>query len=179
MKDEAIRATRNWVETIIIGLNLCPFAKADWVRSRVRISVSEATELEKIAEQILTELSILNADNQIETTLLVLPTWQVGFDVFNQTQDFLDALIDEFGWRGVFQLVGFHPDYQFAETDRQDVENYTNRAPYVTLHILREQSVEKVVKRHPNTELIPNQNIRKLNEIGHQEMRRRLEACYE
>lgn len=166
--DEIIAVTRNWLEKAVIGLNLCPFARAVYAGDRIRYAVSDATTVEALLEVLAAELEVLaEADeNKIETTLLIHPQVLGDFLDYNDFLEVADALIEDLDLDGVLQVAGFHPQYQFAETEADDITNYTNRSPYPTLHLLRESSVERAVAAHPDTEQIYRDNIKTLRRLG-------------
>lgn len=170
--------TRKWLESIVIDLNLCPFAKAEYLKNRVRYSVSASASQELLLQELVVELAILNKQSAIETTLLITPHNLLDFETYNQFLDFTDAVLKQMNLQGVFQIASFHPDYQFANTQQSDVENYTNRSPYPILHILREASLESAIEAHPNTAAIPDNNIQTLRELGLPHMQRLLSNCY-
>lgn len=163
-----IAQTRTWLEHAVIGLNLCPFAKAVQAKGQVRYVVSEATEPEALLAQLLEELQRLVETDpaEVDTTLLIHPQVLVDFYDFN---DFLglaeDALADA-GHEGVLQLASFHPEFQFAGTEADDVTNATNRAPYPTLHLLREASIDRAVAAFPDAEAIYEANIETMERLG-------------
>lgn len=161
-----ISAVQHWVETLVVGLNLCPFAQRELLANRVRFSVSEATEELQLLADLEAELTLLVADAAIETSLLIHPQVLTDFYDYNQFLDTVDHLLLEMGLEGVFQVASFHPDYQFAGTAADDVENYTNRAPYPVLHLLRERSVEQAIAHYPDAELVPDKNIELLRNLG-------------
>jgi uncharacterized protein len=160
-------ATQQWLERAVIGLNLCPFAKAVHTRGKVRSVLSAALDehgvmLELIAE--LKHLAQVSAD-EVDTTLIVIAQLFTNFEDFN---DFLGEAEDELwvqGFEGVLQLASFHPRYQFADTQPSDAQNNTNRAPYPTLHILREASVDVAVAAM-DTESIYQANILTMQRLG-------------
>ena len=167
--EQIVADTRRWLERAVIGLNLCPFAKAVHVKQQVRYVVSEATDEEALLADLLHELRLLadsDAD-QIETTLLIHPQVLGDFLDYNEFLDVADAAVPELGLDGVLQVASFHPDYQFADTHRNDIENYTNRSPYPTLHLLREDSVERAVEAFPEASDIFEKNIATLRALGH------------
>lgn len=166
--DDVIAATRNWLEKAVIGLNLCPFARAVYAGDRIRYVVSGATTPETLLEALMEELQVLaDADeNQIETTLLIHPQVLKDFLDYNDFLELADALVEELGLDGVLQVASFHPQYQFADTGPDDIGNFTNRSPYPTLHLLRESSVERAVAAHPDTEQIYRDNIKTLRQLG-------------
>ena len=166
MTDKQIKSVQQWLEKIVIGLNLCPFAKRELVKNRIRFKVSEAKSEEKLLEDLNTELELIFSNASVETTLLIIPNILQDFNDYNQFLDLADALIQQKDFEGEFQIASFHPDYQFADTEFDDVENYTNRSPYPILHILREASLEKAIDTYPDVENIPEKNIALLKSMG-------------
>jgi hypothetical protein len=164
-QNEIIEDVRRWLESFIIELNLCPFAKRELVKDRIRFSVSFTESSEQLLVSLLEELQILESDSEVETTLLVHPNVLQDFDDFNQFLDLADALILQEGYSGIFQIASFHPQYKFAETVIE-AENYSNRSPYPLLHVLREASVAKEVASYPDITTIPLQNVRLLRRLG-------------
>ncbi len=165
---DIIAATQAWVEKAVIGLNLCPFAKAVHVKRQIRYVVSAATTPEALLEDLLNELRALqDADpEQIDTSLLIHPQVLTDFLDYNDFLDIADAAAAEPEFDDAFQIASFHPDYQFADTAPDDIENYTNRSPYPTLHILREASIDRAVEAFPEAEQIYEKNMTTLNELG-------------
>ena len=166
--DEIIAATRNWLEKAVIGLNLCPFARAVYAGDRIRYVVSDATTPEALLEALAAELEVLaeTDENRTETTLLIHPQVLGDFLDYNDFLELADALVEDMELDGVLQVASFHPQYQFAETEADDIENCSNRSPYPTLHLLRESSVERAVAAYPDTEQIYRDNIRTLRQLG-------------
>lgn len=167
--DAVIAATVNWMEKAVIGLNLCPFAKAVHVKKQVRYVVSDATTPEALLEILMDELQTLSdADSeQIDTTLIIHPDVLQDFEDYNEFLDVADAALDDMGLVGELQVASFHPQYQFADTHPNDIDNYTNRSPYPTLHLLREDSVERAVEAFPEAADIFEKNIDTLRKLGH------------
>ncbi len=165
---DIIAATQAWVEKAVIGLNLCPFAKAVHVKRQIRYVVSAATTPEALLEDLLNELRALqDADpEQIDTTLLIHPQVLTDFLDYNDFLDIADAAAAEPEFDDAFQIASFHPDYQFADTAPDDIENHTNRSPYPTLHLLREASIDRAVEAFPEAEQIYEKNMATLNELG-------------
>ncbi len=165
---DIVAATQAWVEKAVIGLNLCPFAKAVHVKRQIRYVVSAATTPEALLEDLLNELRALqDADpEQIDTSLLIHPQVLTDFLDYNDFLDIADAAAAEPEFDDAFQIASFHPDYQFADTAPDDIENYTNRSPYPTLHILREASIDRAVEAFPEAEQIYEKNMTTLNELG-------------
>ena len=166
--DTLIQHTRIWLEKAVIGLNLCPFAKTPYVKNRVRISISHAKHLDGFLEDLDRELQLLGntpADT-LETTLLIHPDLFPDFFVFNDMLDIAEQAIVDNELEGVIQIAPFHPDFQFDGTDADDISNYTNRSPYPTLHLIREDSIAKASAAFPNAAAIFERNIALLEEMG-------------
>lgn len=165
---DPIAETRLWLEQIVIGLNLCPFAKAVYVKDQVRFVLSDATTPEALVEELAEELVLLRDTpaEQIDTTLIVHPDVLTDFLDYNDFLDNADAAIEALDLQGILQVASFHPQYQFAGAAPDDVSNYTNRAPYPTLHLLREDSVERAVAAFPDPDVIVERNIETLDKLG-------------
>jgi hypothetical protein len=166
-----VLATRRWLETIVIGLDLCPFAGRELDSQRVRFAASDASDELHLLQVLESELQLLFGDDSIGTTLLILPQVLTDFDDFNQFLNLADGLLVQMNLEGVFQIASFHPDYQFAGTAPDDAENYTNRSPYPTLHILREASLTQAIASYPDVEQIPARNIEKMNALGLEQLK--------
>jgi hypothetical protein len=165
-----IAATQQWVDRAVIGLNLCPFAKAVQVKGRIRYVVSDARTDDELLEALVAELERLAeaSPDTLETTLLIHPHVLQDFVDYNDFLDAADGAVEQLELDGEIQVASFHPDYQFDGTAPDDMENYSNRSPYPTLHLLRESSVEKAVADYPDTEEIPQRNIETLEQLGQQ-----------
>jgi uncharacterized protein len=163
-----LAATRRWLDRAVIGLNLCPFAKGVLVRDQVRWVVSTAHDPEALAQELAAELRALaDADPELlDTTLLVHPQVLQDFDDYNDFLDIADALLVELDLDGILQVASFHPDYRFADSEPDDVDNCSNRAPYPTLHLLREASIERAVEAFPDAAQIYERNIDTLRRLG-------------
>ena len=169
MTDEQVLAqTRHWLEKAVIGLNLCPFAKSVYVKNQVRLVVSHARHADDLLEELDRELDLLIATPaaEIDTTLLIHPTLFEDFLDFNDFLEIAEGVVDEHELEGVVQLASFHPQFQFDGTEPDDIGNYTNRAPFAMLHLLREVSVERAVEAFPDAESIFEQNIATLEKLG-------------
>lgn len=164
-----IAATQLWLERAVIGLNLCPFAKAVHVKQQIRYIVSAATTPEDLLEDLLAELRLLQDTDaqQIDTTLIIHPHVFGDFLDFNDFFDTVDIAVSEPEFNDEFQVATLHPQYQFAGTRPDDIENYTNRSPYPTLHLLREASVDRAVEAFPDADQIPERNIATMEKLGH------------
>ncbi|MGQ4002933.1 DUF1415 domain-containing protein [Francisellaceae bacterium CB300] len=177
--ENIIQATQKWVETIVIGMNLCPFAKREVVKNRVRYTVAESTAQEQLLMDLKIELELLNNDSSIETTLLIHPSILQDFYDYNDFLELADSLLIDMELEGIYQIASFHPNYQFGGTNFDDAENYTNRSPYQMLHLIREASLEKAVANYPDPEDIPERNINLMNELGADKMKVLLEECFQ
>jgi hypothetical protein len=171
LTDEQVLAdTRRWIEKAVIGLNLCPFARAVYVKNQVRIVVSRARHLDAFLDELDAELELLKTTpaEQIDTTLLVHPTLFPDFLQFNDFLGVAEDVVTEHELDGVIQVASFHPAYQFEGTEPDDISNATNRAPYPTLHLLREDSIERAVASDAgDAEAIVERNIATLQALGH------------
>jgi len=172
--DEIIAATRRWLERSVIGLNLCPFAERVYRDDRVRLCVSEQRSASALLEDLRSELTRLNAADPdcCETTLLIHPWVLADFIEYNDFLEVCEATIVESGLEGELQVASFHPQYQFAGTQPDDIDNYTNRSPYPMLHLLRESSIERAIAALPDADEIYRRNIRTLRNLGHAGWRR-------
>lgn len=165
---DPISTTREWVDKAVIGLNLCPFAKAVQAKGQVRYVLSEATDMAALAAELVKELQHLAATDpeQTDTTLIIHPQVLNDFLDFNDFLELADELLEQLGLEGTLQVASFHPRYQFAGTDPQDITNYTNRSPYPTLHLLREESIDRAVEAFPDAEEIYERNMQTLQQLG-------------
>ena len=167
-EDLILQQTRHWLEKAVIGLNLCPFAKAVYVKNQVRLVVSKARHADDLLEELDRELDLLVATpaSEIDTTLLIHPTLFEDFLDFNDFLEVAENVIDEHELDGVVQLASFHPKFQFEGTEPDDISNYTNRAPFAMLHLLREESVDRAVEAFPQADAIFEANIATLEKLG-------------
>ena len=163
-----IDATRHWLENVVIGLNLCPFAGLPWRQGRVRLRVSAASSQQQLAEDLAEELLALQAADpaECETSLLIHPHILDDFLDYNDFLDLADRLLESLELDGILQIASFHPDYQFADSTADDPANCTNRSPYPMLHLLREASIEQATASLPDPERIYERNIRTLRQLG-------------
>ncbi|WP_417520907.1 DUF1415 domain-containing protein [Marinobacter sp.] len=172
-----IPATQKWVEDVVIGYNLCPFAKRELVKDRVRFVVTEAKNEDELLQALQTELLRLEDEPEIETTLLIHPQVLQDFPDYNEFLSAADGLLTYLDMEGIYQIASFHPDYQFADTAPDAAENYTNRSPFPMLHLLREASLEAAIDNHPDVDGIPSRNIELMNKLGAEKMRTILASC--
>ncbi|MDN7675696.1 DUF1415 domain-containing protein [Burkholderia oklahomensis] len=166
---EILAATRHWLTRAVIGLNLCPFAKSVHVKRQIRYAISRATSLEAALTDLERELRRLEAadPDEIDTTLLIFPNTFGDFLDYNDALWFADRLLQQLRLEGTLQIASFHPHYQFDGTGPDDIENYTNRAPYPILHLLREASIERAVDAFPDAADIYERNQAMLRRLGH------------
>jgi hypothetical protein len=168
--DELIIAhTRAWIEKAVIGLNLCPFAKAVYVKEQIRYVVSPAQDTDQLLADLERELRFLHASDpaRIDTTLLIHPQVLQDFLDYNDFLGVADAVLEALSLDGDIQIASFHPDYRFAGTAPDDIENFTNRSPYPILHLLREESIDRAVAAFPEAETIYEKNMEMLRRLGH------------
>nr|WP_315466881.1 DUF1415 domain-containing protein [uncultured Undibacterium sp.] len=171
IKDDAvIIQTKLWLEKAVIGLNLCPFAKGVHIKDQIRYFVSHATTPEELIKDLMAELEVLAEANpdKIDTTLLIHPYVMQDFLDYNDFLEVADATLEELDLDGILQVASFHPQYQFEDAEPEDIDNYTNRSPFPTLHLLREDSIEKAVEAFPEAEQIYEKNIQTLRALGHE-----------
>lgn len=168
--DPIVAATQTWIEKAVIGLNLCPFTKAVYVKQQIRYVVSAAQEVEALVAELEAELLTLQAADpeKIDTTLVIIPDTLSDFLDYNDFLTVADNLLEELELDGEIQIASFHPDYQFSGTAANDIENYTNRSPYPILHLLREASIERAVDAFPEAEMIFEKNMETLRKLGHE-----------
>lgn len=164
-----IAATQQWLERAVIGLNLCPFAKAVHVKGQIHYVVSDSADSQTVLDLLEAELRALqDADpEQRDTTLLIAPALHPDFLDFNDFLAAADALLRRMKLVGTLQIASFHPLFQFAGTEPDDITNYTNRAPYPILHVLREDSLDRAVQAFPEAEAIFEKNMQTLEDLGH------------
>jgi hypothetical protein len=168
--DFVLAHTRAWVERAVIGLNLCPFAKAVQVKGQVRYVYSDATDEQTLLDTLCGELHYLAECDpaRTDTTLIVHPGVLNDFEDFNDFLDAADAAVEQLGYAGVLQVATFHPAYQFADTEPDDVTNATNRSPYPTLQLLREASVDRATDTFPEADAIYEVNMQTMEALGPQ-----------
>lgn len=166
--------TQVWLERVVVGLNLCPFAKAVQVKGQIRYVVSRASEPRALREELGRELLALSAAKPelTDTTLLIHPFVLRDFLDYNDFLDEADALLEELGLLGELQIASFHPDYRFVDSSADDIANYTNRSPYPMLHLLREASIERALEGFAEPSRIFESNIERLKALGHAGLRR-------
>ena len=167
---QAVTETRAWITRAVVGLNLCPFARVVQAKNQIRCVATDAVDAETLLARLCDEMHFLAETDpvQTDTTLLVHPHAMTDFLDFNDFLEIADAALEELGYAGVLQVAPFHPQFQFADSALEDIGNATNRSPYPTLHLLREDSVERAVAAFPEADAIFNANIRTLEQLGPQ-----------
>ena len=168
--EEAISATKLWLERAVIGLNLCPFAKGVHVKGQIRYFVSAAQTPDELLKDVMSELEVLAeaSREKIDTILLIHPHVLTDFLDYNDFLEVVDAALEEVDLAGELQVASMHPQYQFADTELDDITNYTNRSPYPTLHLIREASIDEAVAAFPEAEMIFERNIETMRKLGHE-----------
>jgi uncharacterized protein len=161
-----ISQSKRWLEKVVIGLNFCPFAKKEFERQSIRYVVDSSASQKEALNTLIDELSLLDNKAEIETTLLIYDHAYQHFDDYLDWLAVASSLVEKSAYRGIYQVASFHPNYCFEGEERDDPANFTNRSPYPMLHILRESSLEKVLRLYPQPESIPQRNIDKARELG-------------
>ncbi|WP_022942486.1 DUF1415 domain-containing protein [Psychromonas hadalis] len=174
---DIITHTQNWVSNVIVKYNICPFARREVERGSIRYVVVESTSKKCVLQALIEECRFLDGDEQIETTLFIMPTGFEGFYDFLDLVELANDRLEIEDYEGVYQLANFHPDYCFADELQSSPSNYTNRSPYPTLHIIRETSMEKAIKNHPDVDAIPERNIAFANKKGNDFFANLLATC--
>lgn len=167
--DELVIATsRKWLEQAVIGLNLCPFAKKPYYKQQLRFCVCHANHLDHFLDQLEQEIQLLlhTPAEELETTLFIEPVLFQSFDEFLNIVELSEQILVENQAIGIIQIAPFHPKFQFADTDADDISNYTNRSPYPTLHLIRESSIDQAVAAFPDAAQIYQRNIALLQQMG-------------
>lgn len=173
--EQFIQQTRNWVEQIVIGLNLCPFAEPVFKNNQIDYVVINGHQLEKHLESLATCFSKLDESTAIETSLVIFPDGYRSFDDYLELLYLANELLTELDYGGIYQLASFHPQYMFEGSSEDDAANFSNRSPYPMLHLIREHSLEKAIASYPNVDQVPENNIKILRKIGYKEMQQRIE----
>ena len=177
--NQIVSITRAWVNSVVVELNLCPFAKREVEKDRVRFAVTAADSEESLLAELEAELDLLDKDDSVETALLIHPGVLQDFTDYNQFLQLAEELLRLKGFEGIYQVASFHPSYQFSQTARDDAENYSNRSPFPMLHIIDEESLEAALDSYPDSEQIPQNNIRLLQSLGQVRMETMLQFCFD
>jgi uncharacterized protein len=176
--EETVLSVQQWIQTFVIEMNLCPFAKYEMLNNRVRFATTRAITEEQLLMSLQDELKLLSSDPSVETTLLIHPNVLQDFYVYNQFLSDADKLLLEMGLEGAYQIASFHPDYQFGGTNPDDAENYTNRSPYPLLHLIREASLERAIALYPDVDQVPVRNVALMNSLGHNKLQALFESLF-
>lgn len=177
-KLDPIKVTQNWVRQVVVGLNFCPFAKREVERHSIRYQHCLSTDTKSALQNVMDEVFLLDKDPSIETTLIIVTEFLHDFNDYLDFVDLATSLLSQSGYEGIYQLATFHPDYCFADEDHEDASNYTNRSPYPSIHLLREASLERVLKTHSSAETIPIRNINYATEMGNEALQLLLKSCF-
>ncbi|OUS26365.1 hypothetical protein A9Q98_10995 [Thalassotalea sp. 42_200_T64] len=165
-EQQIINQCKQWLEKIIIGLNFCPFAKKEFVQNTIAYSVFTNVDMETALQGVIEECQCLDENPEMETSLLIYPDNFQYFEDYLDLVHFAEQLLIREGYEGVYQIASFHPDYYFAGVDEDDDSNYTNRSPFPILHLIKEESLAKAVKAHPDAAGIPDKNIEVCQQKG-------------
>ncbi len=179
MQEELIIAqTKKWINDVVVGCNFCPFAAREVKRGSIYYEVLETSLPEIVLEACFSMMQKMDAEESIETALLILPEGFNDFEHYLDLVETAEAFIEENDYEGIYQIASFHPGYVFAGSGEKDASNYTNRSPYPMLHFLREDSLSKVIDSHPDIDGVPARNIAFANEKGLTYMQQLLAACF-
>ena len=163
---DPIQATRNWIEAVVIGQNFCPFAAKAFLDERILYRSSDSSRLDSQLQLLAETFALMESNVEVETALLLYLKGLEDFEDYLELLDLAEALLEDKGLRGTFQLASFHPEYRFAGEDPTDPSNFTNRSPWPMVHILREESLENALDHYPEPEKIPLRNIAHARHLG-------------
>ena len=175
---QTIASARRWVETVVVGLKLCPFANRALEDGQVRFAVTDAENEAELLVALRSELNLMTSDAAVETTLLIHPQTLLDFYDFNDFLQIADDLLTDLALQGIVQIASFHPDYQFGGTAPDDVQNYTNRSPNPMLHLIREDSLARAIAAYPDVAHIPERNVALMQSMGSRKVRALLAKCF-
>ncbi|GDY24754.1 DUF1415 domain-containing protein [Agarivorans sp. Toyoura001] len=168
--------TKQWVKSFVVEYNICPFAKRELERGSIRYAVNGSDDVENLLQQLIAECQLLDEQADIETTMFIVPALQDFHDYLDML-NWAEQLVSKQGYDGVYQLASFHPDYCFAGEPANEPSNYTNRSPYATLHLIREKTISRLTKLHPDPEGIPDRNIQVTEDLGSAALKQLLASC--
>lgn len=177
--DSTIKETRQWIETIVIAHNFCPFVRKVFQQDEIDYQVIQSNDVEERLLALIQTCIMMDHQASIETSLLIYPTHLEDFELFLDFSELAEQLLSHHAYTGIYQLATFHPHYCFASTCADDPANYTNRSPYPMLHLLREQSISDAIDNYPEIEAIPQNNIQTARDIGLEQLKTTLDNCYE
>ncbi len=169
-----IQQTKNWVEQIVIGLNLCPFAAKPFQNNSIEYTVITGDSIEQHLQQLADSFARLDSSTKIETSLLIFPDAHQTFEQYLMLLELANHLLEDLNYAGIYQLASFHPQYRFQDSTEDDASDFTNRSPYPMLHLIREDSLEQAIANYPNIKQVPINNIKRLRDIGYKEMQNKL-----
>jgi hypothetical protein len=175
--EQVIEETKKWIEDVVVGCNFCPFAGKELKQNSIRYLVETGSDLKTCLQVFMKECIYLDTNPATETTLIIFPSAFQQFDDYLDLVELAESLLVKEGYEGIYQVASFHPQYMFAGAPPNDAANFSNRSIYPMLHILREESIEKALKKYPNPELIPERNILFAREKGVLYMKMLREAC--
>ncbi|KKN38629.1 hypothetical protein LCGC14_0751600 [marine sediment metagenome] len=176
--EDIVKSVQKWVNTFVMDMNLCPFAKHEMLKNRVRFATTKAISEEELLRSLQDELELLNNDSSVETSLLIHPNVLQDFYDYNEFLSYADELLLEMGLEGIYQIASFHPHYQFGGTNPDDAENYTNRSPYPLLHLIREASLERAIEEYPDVDQVPIRNVALMNSLGQNKLQALFESLF-
>lgn len=172
-----ISHTRQWITSVVIACNFCPFAAREVKRGTIHYEVLQSEDEKQVLKATLALMQLLDANEQIETALLILPKGFEHFEYYLNLVEAAQQLLEENDYEGIYQLASFHPGYLFAGSNENDPANYTNRSPYPMLHFLREESVSKAIDHYPDIDKVPHKNIAFAQSKGLSYMQQLLAQC--
>lgn len=172
-----IQQTKAWLRTVVIGLNFCPFAGRVFDNDTIHYRVAGKSDFGEALEALYQELLYLDENAEMETSLVIFAEDFADFDDYLDLLAMGEALLQQHGYEGVYQLASFHPDYVFANSDADDAANYTNRSPFPMLHLIRETGLEKALQNYPDPDQIPERNMREARKLGTVQMQALLDVC--
>ena len=170
--------TKNWIKSVILDLNLCPFAHAIFNDSSIHFQVDNHVAIESRLQNLLNECIRLDKHPKIATTLFICPEGVEEFDDYLALLELAEGLLNVQGYQGIYQIASFHPDYCFADSSPEDAANFTNRSPYPIFHLLRESSIDQALRSYSSPENIPNRNISLTRELGTDKLKTLLSNCF-
>lgn len=176
-KETIIRQTRAWLQSVVIGMNFCPFARKVFDQDAIHYNVQLKTQFGDAVEELYQECVYLDDHPEIETSLIIFAEDFTDFDDYLDLLVFANHMLERYGYEGIYQLASFHPDYEFDSSESDDAANYTNRSPYPMLHLIREASLENALQHYPDPEGIPERNIAEARKQGLEKMQAMLESC--
>ncbi|MEP7166158.1 MAG: DUF1415 domain-containing protein [Ferruginibacter sp.] len=175
--EQVIAQTKKWITDVVVGCNFCPFAGQEFKKDSIRYVVETGSEMNICLQVFIKECQRLDDELSIETTLIIFPGSFQQFDDYLDLVSLAESLLEKEGYEGVYQVASFHPQYLFADASLNDAANYSNRSIYPMLHILREESIEKALKKYPDPEQIPERNINFAREKGVVYMKMLRDSC--